>query len=74
VFVRFAVFSSRFLHFQFHPALFCFIGFGCEQKDSHQRPFFPHSGRLQLFANVRHFRFFFVVFEGKKQNQCKKSP
>ena len=73
MFVRFAVFSSRFLHFQFHPALFCFIGFGCEQKDSHQRPFFPHSGRLQLFANVRHFRFFLSFLKGKNRINAKKA-
>ena len=45
---------------------------GCEQQDSHRRPFFRIRGVCSFLRTFGIFAFS-VVFEGKKQNQCKKA-
>jgi len=59
--------------FSFILHFFASSASGCEQQDSHQRPFFRIRGVCSFLRTFGIF-VFFVVFEGKKQNQCKKSP
>lgn len=72
-FVRFAAFSSRFLHFYFHPALFRCIGFGLRTARFTSAPVFFGIRGICGFLRTFGIFVFSVVFEGKKQNQCKKA-
>ena len=73
MFVRFAAFSSRFLHFRSHPALFHCIGFGLRTVRFTSAPVFFGFRGICGFLRTFGIFVFSVVFEGKKQNQCKKA-